>query len=634
LRSDIEDYYAGWTLTNTTRSLSVTVTSYDAKNKTLTHPTIAAQAATDSYYIYKQDHSIRADVVRFFSRHNAIEISLGNNEGYPLRAPLWFGFITKREFLNKATFNDSTFEGFWLTRNVIKEPDVSVLELLTPAGTNPLTATLFFFKVTYIYEGYQESPLSDSLSVVVDGSTEEIEINLRIPLYFSDSSNKPGFFDPMLDRRITHIRIYTAEGTPDKEANNYVLIMQYPIVTLFLSPKITSTIAPWTSHASIDGLYQDGSIILLSEEEWVAGVIREIAPTRELLGKFLRWDHNQGHKSVSVDANFKFKATLQEQQYKAPIFTDEQRDAFVGYSVQANSTGTPVDDVIPHENFLPLDQKGVIEITGLATIRGFLVTLTPNKIFVHAPGRSLVDLPISRGNIAERGFIEIDNVLYFTHSDDFYAFDGSSTPKKLMFGKILDQWQAISDANKQSAFIGYSGKTDSIFLVAGGTIFIYDRIFDAWRTHTTDVTFVGFTTRRDGVLFAATASNIYELQSDSFTEVVTTDWESQVFDFAKELGDSRLPIAGDVNKAIMKYDGDKRIKVSLFDPSQSNVYPMATVIFFPISSNTKPKPVPRVVSFEANQLQVKIKDIDPGTPQPSSEIDYLRIEYEPISGES
>ena len=627
LRSTVDDYYNGSTIVNTGPggSGSAVVSDYDGSKKKLTHPSIAGQTSGDSYYIYTTTHNIRVNgnTVRFFPRQNAIEISLGNDEQYPLKSPLWFGFIRSRYYFNDDTnMGDTRFEGFWFARNVIAKPDVASMNVIVDSGGGTLAEATWYFKISFIYDGYQESPLSNSFSLNPAG-TNAINLNLRFPHWSSDSTAKPSVFDAIFNKRITHVRLYAAKDTAGDSKDDYFLIQERAISSDEIGE--LATIA-WNILGP--SYFQFASAITFDDDLWNGVTFLEV--NGFTVGKFLRWAHNQGHKSERVDANFKFRATLEEQHYKAPIFTDQQRDAFVGYSVQDNGNGVPVDDVIPHENFLNLDQKGVVEITGLTTIRGKLVILTPNKIFVYAPGRSLSDFPVERGNIAERGFISVDDTLYFSASDDFYAFDGLSTPKKLMFGKILDQWQTISDTNKQSAFVGYSKKTDSIFLVVAGTIFIHDRIFDAWRTHTTDVTFVGFTTRRDGVLFAATASNIYELQSDSFTEVVTTNWESRLLDFTKELGDSRLPIAADVNKVIMKHKGDKRVKVSMFDPSESTTFPKATLTFFPESNG---KPVERVVSFKANQLKVKIEDIDPGTPQPSSEIDYLRIEYEPISGE-
>jgi hypothetical protein len=581
------------------------------------------QTGAQTYYIYTDKHNIRANggPVRFYGRQNAVEIALGNDEQYPLKAPLWFGFITDRWYFNNDD-NLQGFEGFWLTRNVIAKPDDSSITL-ADAGVGTLADDAWYFKVSYVYDGYQESPLSEFFSLNPAG-TNAIDITISIPYASSDPTVRPSTFGALFNKRITHVRIYVAKGITGDAKDDYFLIHERAISSIHIGEDAPGT----TFWSASTNYFAFPNAVRLDDDLWNA--VTYLKTSGSVLGKLLRWDINQGHKAQRVDANFKFRSTLEEQHYKAPIYTDEKRDAFVAYSVAAEKrgTGVPADDVIPHENFLNLDQKGIVEVTGLATIRGFLVILTPNKIFVYAPGRSLTDFPVERGNIAESGFIEVDNVVYFSASDDFYAFDGVNAPTKLMFGKILDQWKDISTANKQSAFVGYSRKTDSLYLVAGGTIFIYDRLFDSWRTYATDQTFIGFTTSKDGRIFGATTSNIYELQSDSFTETVTIDWESPVIDFVKEQGGVKIPTNARIDSIALKHKGDKKIKVSLFDPGVSETYPKEVLTFF-AKNNSRPD-VKDDISFEARQIKVKIEDVDPGTSQPENEIDYLKINYEPL----
>ena len=616
LRSNAEEHYTGYKINNTTRSIEVTVTGYDAKNKTLTHPTITGQVATDNYYIYKETHSIRADVVRFFPRQNAIEISLGNNEGYPLKAPLWFGFISKREYLSKVALNDTTFEGFWLDRNVMQAPDVSVVDAVDGGG-GTLAADSYHFKASYIYDGYQESPLSAVVSPTQTG-TNEFFLDFNIPLYFSDSTNKPGIFDAMLDRRITHGRIYAAKGDSDDASDNYFLFISTPIVNIELPIDGKQN---WTQVA---GVYEQVGAFNFNDNTWANGVFVETTTDKIVYGKFLRWDHNQGHTSESVDANFKFKALLQEVHYKTPVFTDIQRDAFIQYSIQSNGQGVPVDDVMAIQNFISLSIKGVVETTGIVSIGGFIIIITPRKLFRYAPGQQLLEFPIERGGVSEKGSVEIDDILYFTAIEDFYAFDGHSAPRRLMFGRILDKWRTITDANKKLAIVEYNKKTNSIWALVGGTIFIYDIDFNRWRTHSTSLSITGFFRGINDELFAFTTSNIYEMESDTFTEAITFNWQSKVFSFAKEVGGRFLPAKAAIKRMVMKYKGDRQITAELFDPSLSSL-PLRKVKFFP---QTLSKDIARETNFETTQLKISLTDIDNSEVQPATAIDYIKIEYD------
>ena len=401
LRGDLDDYYNGWTVVNTSRSgLAGLVSDYDATKKKLTHASIAGHVGGDTYYIYDNNHNIRANgnPVRFFTRQNSIEISLGNDEGYPLKAPIWFGFIRQQFWFDDAN-NLQNFEGFQMTWNVLEKPDSSAI-VFVDSGGGTLADDAYYCKISYVYDGYQESPLSDSV-VVNPAGAQAIDMSAVIPLDRSDPTRKPSVFGATFNRRIRSVRFYVAKGVTGDAKDDYFLLYERGISSLVIGEQDPGVVF-WSQSTFY---WAFPSPLVVDDDLWNG--VTYFTNIGVVLGKQLRWDHNQGHKSKSVDANFKFRATLEEQHYKAPIFTDEQRDAFVGYSVQDNGNGVPIDDIIPHENFINLDQKGIIEITGLSTIRGFLIILTPNKIFIYAPERSLTDFPVERGGIAERGFISM-----------------------------------------------------------------------------------------------------------------------------------------------------------------------------------------------------------------------------------
>lgn len=618
LLGDVADYYKDWKLNNTTRGKEVTVTGFTKNDSTLSHPTITGQTSGDSYYIYTEKHNIRANgFARFYPRENAIEIALGNDEGYPLKAPLWFGFIRKTSYFPNNIVSNS-FEGFWLCRNMLVEPHNSVMTI-GDAGAGTLSEATWYFRSSFVYDGYQESPLSTAVSLNPAG-TNMITVEIDIPYAYNNGSRRSSLFDAIFNKRITHIRTYAAKGTSDDERLEYFLVMERAITDAYIGDQLANF---WLWQS---GDYYAHSIISnFSDDIWNG--VDYLTSEGFIQGKFNRWDINQGHKSTSVDANFKYKALLDEQHYKAPVFTDIQRDGFIGYSVQANGSGVPVDDVIPHENFINLAQKGVTEITGVAAIGGFLIVLTPNIMFRYASGRQLLEFPMERGCIAPNSVVEVDDRLYFVAGDDFYVFDNTRV-RKLMFGKILDQWQALSMSDKANAIVGYHKKTDSVWLVAGGTIFIYDRLFDSWRKHVTGIAPIWFATGKDGELFAATLGNIYELESATFTEIITFKWKSKVIDFVKEISGSLIPISANIKRVIVKHKGDNRLMLKLFDPSESGTYPKTTLRFFPQVVNRE---TVRDVSFEAKQLQLELTDIDQGVAQPSHQVDYIKIEFDELT---
>lgn len=628
LRADINDYYVGWKLYNDNRHATldnaVTITAYDAKTKTLTHPTITSQTTNDRYIVWKETHNIRVeDFVRFFPRENAVEMSLGNDEPYPLKAPLWFGYISEREYFSPSAFNDTTFKGFWLTRNVMEKPDESMVNP-TDKGSGTLVDDRYDFRLSYIYDGYQESPLSAKDGINPAGSNA-IEVELIVPLYYSDDSNKPGIYAPMLDRRITHIRLYASKSVSGDLADDYFLIMEMPVTSLGL---VEEAITQWKADGGgVDGLYDLIGDVDFDDDIWVNGIVDTFTQSKVQIAKFNRWDTNQGHKSKSVDANFKYRASLEDQHFVAPIHTDEQRNAAVGYSVETNGSGVPVDDVIPHENYLLFSQKGVTKVTGLFEIAGFLYVTSEIKTFRYAQGRSLFETFQERGLVAPDGLEIVDDIAYIPAKEDVYAFNGNEF-KPLMFGRILDQWEAISIANKQNAISGYQKLTNTYWLQAGSSRFIYEINYGSWRRREIDVTPVWYFKGVDGELFVATSGAIYELDSSTWDEDITIDHQSKVYDITKQVNGRTIPINGIFNDLILKYKSDNEITLEIYDLSYSTTYPKRKLTFLP-QTTMKPS-TPRELNFEAGEVQFKITDVNQGS-QPTVEIDWLKADFDEVT---
>lgn len=628
LKSDLDDDYVNWKLNNTNRSITVTVSDYDGSEKKLIHPAVSGQSSGDGYNLRIETHDIAVDdIVRFFPRENAVEMSLGNGNGYPKMAPLLFSFITDTWYFNPNDLDGNAFEGFYLSRNVMSKPDTKNVNtiVLTDAGTGTLAIDTWHFKKSYVYDGYQEGPLStDSITNNNSGGLA-IDIEVREKLHGFEGLLVPGEFDAVLDRRITHVRLYAAKGDTNDIADNYFLLCEIPVVSGFAKGFILWTLGGVSSLQYLS----TGLTLRLDDGIWNGTDIDDNADGQVPFGKFLRWDINQGHGSEKMDANYKFRAFLDEQHYKAPIFTDKQRDAFVGYSVQANGAGVPVDDVIPLENFLNLSQKGILEVTGAASIRGFLFVFAKNKVFRYASGRQLIDFPTERGNIAPNSILEIDEIIYFASSDDVYAFDGNNM-RKLMYGKILDQWDALTITQKEAAFAGYQKEKNCYWLVAGTSYFIFDITLGVWRRREfASATPIWFAAGIDGELFVGETGEIHTLDASDWDEDITCDYRTKVFDLVKEIKDVSMPVRGNFDEIALRYKSDNKISVKIFDPDYSTVYPLADLTFFP---NTKFETViydGEFMGFEAGRIEIRISDINQGS-QPDALIDYLKAHWDPV----
>jgi hypothetical protein len=615
LKAEADDYYNSWTLHNTTRialgASEVTISDYELHLNKLVHPTVSGQSSGDSYYVYTEDHDIKVNSqkVRFFPRFNAVEISLGNDKKYPIKAPFLFQFISARWFFE----NTNTFEGFWLSRNVIARPDINILSTSDP-GTGTLAQDVWYFKISYIYDGYQESSLSDSRSS--DNATfappgSQIQVTFFLPYGLTRFGVNPGKFDSILNRRVTHIKIYTAKGQHGDANDDYFLWAKIPIVNLFFQ-QATSI---WKANGTFPELYDINVNLYLTDEIWNGTKFLTLFNDAVLVGRTLRWEMEQGHRSKTVHANYKFRSVLQEQVFKSPVFTDEKRDAACNFSVQANSDGVPADDVIPIQNIIDLAFKGVTEITGSADIGGALVILTPNRIFVYEPGIQLGEFPIERGSIAPESILVVGDSVFFASTDDIYEFNLRSGLTKLMFGKNVDQWEALTQTNKENTVAGYIKKTNSLWFLAGGTIFIYDLDYKSWRRHTTSITPVFFAADKDQTLFAITASEIYELESDLFTETINIDWESNVVDFSKE--SNGTPVIGNAVDVEIKFSGERQVSLLFYDTEVSETIALRTLKFY--------KSGIRRVDVEMAKFKLGIKTTGGGSSQPKTAIDSVLV---------
>ncbi|MFQ5753562.1 MAG: hypothetical protein ACE5HI_16355, partial [bacterium] len=452
-------------------------------------------------------------------------------------------------------------------------------------------------------------------------------IQLEVPFFYSHSSRSAGLTDAIFDKRITHIRIYAAEGDSNHSKNNYFMIFEAPVDVEFLKP--TSTASGLWIYDGTNNIHHFNFNVDLSTSIWNGTTTKDITGNnKHILGKSTRWDFNQGHQSVKVDVNFKFKTTPApgEQHYKAPIFSDDKRNAFLSFSIESNGEGVPADDVYPQENFINLSQKGVDEITGLASTGGFLIVLTKNKVFRYSIDQQLLEFPVERGCISPNSVREIDDIIYFAGVDDVYAFNGA-TMRRLMFDKILDQWEALTVTQKENARAGYHKLSNTYWIYAGSTLFIYEIDFNAWRTKEGSRIPTWFSEGVDGELFYTDGIAIYEEDSATWTENINIDWRSRVIDLSKNNG-RIIPIKGIFNELIMRYKSDNNITVELWSPSYSNVYPIKTIPFIP-QSNMKTAPA-RELSFEASDLEIRIKDVNQGN-QPQVEIDYLLMNFFEVS---
>lgn len=591
LRATLNDFYVGWKVYNKTRSAEATVTAYDAAAKKLTHGTIANQADSsndDDYYIYKDTHELEVESgqpVRFFPRENAVEMSVGVGNGYPKKAPLWLGFISERYFFDQdktSSSKNTRFEGFWVCRNVMDKPDSSIIDV-TDEGSGTLADDTWYFRAAFIYDGYQESPLSDAVSLN-PASTNEINIDININLWSAKTANKPGYYDgAVLNKRITAIKIYVAKGDDDDANLDYFQILHASVINT--DRVVTQAFGSFEVWKRTSDLYSFSILGYdLSDEVWTGGSASSV--TGATFGKFKKWTVYQGHDSRRVDVNYRHRATLQEVHYKAPVFIDQAYDTVVQMSLQSNGAGSPADDIMPINNDLPgLSAKGVNKITGISHVNGELIILSPDRVFRYAPDQYLVGFSPGKGCVAENGYLVYDDVLYWVGIEDVFAYNGQSIAR-MLDGRIGDQYRGYTDSEKEGAKLGILENLNNLYLLIAGDLYIFSLTRGYWSTYAPSVTdLLWLAPDVDGNLYGATTNAIWRLEDAQYQGALQIHTRSKIIDLSKEVGGRRIPTRGILKRLLVRHSSTEKLVYKIFDPLKSETYPVKTVTLFPGSKN-------------------------------------------------
>ena len=110
------------------------------------------------------------------------------------------------------------------------------LELTSSGVTSGFTANNnYFYKISYTYDGYQESPLSSDFMIEQEGSAKQVAIDVQ--LYNTAS----------IQKRISHINLYMAEGGSNSNdpSGFYRLVKSIEINDSWLNIADDTTVPDW-----------------------------------------------------------------------------------------------------------------------------------------------------------------------------------------------------------------------------------------------------------------------------------------------------------------------------------------------------------------------------------------------------
>ena len=551
LKAKTDDYYIGWNFYNSTVGAYSTVSDYDpVAGKITLSSAITGQASGDGFELYYGTPPLSVDdKIRFTQRPDALIMSVGNNSGYPTQAPLWFGYINRRYFSSDNNYNND-FNGFYLCRNVLDKPDSSIIGLTDVTGdlgdTYPDT---YYVRASFIYDGYQESPLSDAQSISI-GATKSLNIEIHMTL----DNGYNNYYSYIMNRRITGVRVYVAKGA-DADTNwEYYFLYQFVIASD--NPELLP-ISNWNGSLIAGHFYSQD--VTMNADGWSNKIYdpdipperRDTSSTdanvaRRRLGgtsSYLTvnrgdyWDVIQGHNSIYIDANYKYAALVQGRSFIAPIFTDKKHESLIAFST-INGYGNMCPDIYPRLNFISANDYGIRKINGLALMIDRLIIFSESdilKLMINPASEFSWELDETYqdvGCVAPDSIEYIEGIVFYLSKDGVRYFDGNTS--HLVYGTygLFDDFTTTSDAfgiyNKKlkQYWIAFptEGKIYAINIVSNDMYFfefeLADSLIWAIQLHSNDILFT------DG-------SNIYQLDDSltlgSWTNKIVPLWKSKAF---------------------------------------------------------------------------------------------------------
>ena len=553
LKAKTDDYYIGWNFYNSTAGAYSTVSDYDPiAGKITLDSGITGQASGDGFELYYGTPPLSVDdKIRFIQRPDALIMSVGNDSGYPTQAPLWFGYIDRRYFSSDNNYNND-FKGFYLCRNVLDKPNSNIIGLTDVSGdlgdTYPET---YYVRASFIYDGYQESPLSEAQSISIGaGKSLNIDIHMTLDNGYND------YYSDIMNRRITGVRIYVAKGG-DADTNwEYYFLYEFVIASdnpellpisdwngaliagHFYSPDVTMDADGWSNKIYDPDIPPERRNTSSSDSNVVrrrlggSGFSSLMTVNR---GDY--WDVIQGHNSIYIDANYKFATLVQGRSFIAPIFTDKKHPSLIGFST-INGYGNMCPDIFPRLNFISANDYGIREINGIALMIDRLIIFSESdilKLMINPASEFSWELDETYQDVgcsASDSIQYVEGLIFYLSKDGVRYFDGNVS--HLVYGTygLFDDFTTINDAigiyNKKlkQYWISFptEGRTFAINIISEdmdvSEIELPNSILWAIQLHTNDILFTN-------------GSNIYKLDDSltlgAWTNKIIPLWKSKAF---------------------------------------------------------------------------------------------------------
>ena len=363
----------------------------------------------------------------------------------------------------------------------------------------------YFYKVSFLYDGYQESPLSDEFKVdnSIFGASDGRPIDIEIQLKNLGSFNK----------RISHVNLYRAHSNSDSEFSQpegfYRLVDSYRLNTSFASVSASSPFSNYRQKKVRD-INVSGSSY--EARTGLSEVITNITP------------------------NYSVSTQLNNQMFIGNIY---QKDIGEYSNYIYKSKLYNFDQYNYLEDFLSLPTTP----TALASFNGRVYAFDDNNMYQIEPNNLYIeDIIEGKGCISQHSVFVNDYGMCFADKNNIYLHDGK---QPIAIGDSILRGDTYAWENKESSYspvITFDSfrKSYIIFFKISSSYYswsynILRKRWDLWKFHASNIpqsAVIG----KEGEMLVSNGTNLVHYLGHASNKR-SWDWKSKKLNMRQNTGD-------------------------------------------------------------------------------------------------
>lgn len=340
--------------------------------------------------------------------------------------PRWFSYIKRDRFYITGDVYDESISGYFSKKKGVTTPllttsstpsDYDVLIAAVGSGSGSFPDDTYYYKVSLVYDGFQETPLSTNFKSVTTSGNSAIDVSLTV------HSN--------INERVTAINLY--RSTEARSGYHYLR-------TIYLAGDyIANNFVYW----------------VVSSDTYVYTFSDSTETLLELYENRITYTATQ-----NVTPLYKYSVTFEGLMYVGCVrtvtqglFSDEN---VLKRQMQFSVAGEP--DVIPETNYINFPN----EVTGVGTIRNYVVVFTKTDMYFVIEN-AIKEEKNGVGCWAHDSIAKNDDVLYWASREGVYRWDGLRA-ENISLGLIKPYFDGLSDSEVESLAGFYSRQTKEYYL--------------------------------------------------------------------------------------------------------------------------------------------------------------------------